>query len=278
VAGSTKDKPSARLRDDVAELFKKLRDAYGPNVIKLGSQVKPVRFRSTGIKSLDEIMGGGLPEGRIVELWGPKSAGKSSVLFGAIAAIQRDDPKAKIAYFDLENTYDATWAAQLGVATDKIVRVGAMYAEHVGDLVVAMVRRQWTLVAIDSIVGLLPGKELERSLDTATPGILAMMLSRILPKVIVLQGQSPTILVLVNQVRDNIGFMFGAGTKSPGGHALEHFDSLKVRVQRKDPIKKGDKQIGYEMALRVLKSKVGVEGRSCVVDFLWGKGFVERTS
>jgi len=269
-----KDKQQKQQAETVGELVDRLKAKYGPRVIMRGSEVPPIEFVSTGIKELDEACNGGWPKGRVVEVWGPKSAGKTSLVLHVIAAMQRADPKVKIAYFDLENTYTKEWASQLGVDTERLIRVGAMYAEDLGDLLVKMVRKRWGMVVVDSIIGLLPGKELERSLDTATPGVLAMMLSRILPKVIVLQGQSPTIVVLVNQVRDKFGLpMYGEGAKSPGGHALEHFDSLKIRVQRKGPVEKNGERIGHEIALKVIKSKVGIEDKDCRVKFIWGKGF-----
>lgn len=277
----------------LADLVRVLRKKYGPNAIALGSDVAPLGRVSTGIEKLDEILRGGWPVGRITEVWGPQSAGKTTLLMRAIAALQKANPKARVAYFDLENTYDEPWAVKCGVNTKRLLRIGAMAAEEAGELLVKMVRDKWDMAIVDSVVELLPGKELERKVEEQSYAVVAGVLSRLLPKIVVLQSSSPTILLLVNQVRDKIGFFLGHAAKSPGGHAMFHLDSLKLRVQRKEPIlgsmltkrmakaagiehAKAGKKYGFEMAIKVVKSKVSREGEECRVPVLFDLGIYQE--
>lgn len=287
-------KADVDFASELADLIKSLRKKYGPEAISLGSEVKPVGRMPTGLSKLDTITAGGWPTGRIIEVWGPQSAGKSTLMYRTIAACQQANPKARVAYFDLENTFVETWAAKCGVDTKRMLRIGAMTAEEAGELLLKMVRNKWDMVIVDSVVELLPERELKKKVGEQSYAIVATVLSYLLPKIVVLQSSSPTVVLLVNQVRDKIGFFLGAGAKSPGGHALFHLDSLKLRVQRKEPITgalldptltkivegmglkvKPKKEYGYVMAIRVVKSKVSREKEECRVPVIFGHGIVD---
>lgn len=224
------------------------------------------------------------------------SAGKSTLMFRSIAAIQKADPKSRIAYFDLENTFDTEWAVKCGITLNRLLHVKAVTAERAGDLLLRLVRDNWTMVIVDSLVELIPKDVLEKETGKATYAPVANVLSALLPKVVVLQSNSPTVVVMVNQVRDLIGWFLGKGKKSPGGNALYHIDSLKLRVQRKEPIwgsllspgwakhleqigimkPKPKKEYGYVMAIKVVKSKVSREGEMCLLPVLFDIGIVEE--
>lgn len=271
-----KQKRAAGKTDSLDKIIGELREKYDPEVIQVASSVKPVARLSTGLAKLDRIIGGGWPMGRITEIWGPQSSGKSSLLYVSIAHLQRTNPEAKIAYFDQENTLDVQWAQTLGVDLGRMLHVRAMAADDVIRLVTKLIRRRWDLCIVDSVVELLPEKYLKREVgEGQTYAPVAQVLSQFLPKVVVMQSSSPTTLILVNQVRDKIGFYAGAGQKAPGGQALFHLDSLKLRVQRREWIEKGDKKIGYRMSIRVIKSKVGQEQKATTLDMIFGKGIVE---
>jgi recombination protein RecA len=284
------------LSDALADLEKKIKKEHGPHAVTTGDKVPDIGRVPTGFAKLDKILRGGFPKGRITEVWGPQSAGKSTLIFFIIAAIQKADPKARVAYFDLENTFDKAWAARCGIILERLVVVKAMTAERAGDLLLLMVRDKWDMVVVDSVVELIPASVLEKETGKATYAPVANVLSALLPKVVVLQSNSPTVVVLTNQVRDNIGFFLGKGTKSPGGNALFHMDSLKLRVQRKEPITgvlidptlqkhldtigikspKPKKEYGYIMAIKVVKSKVSREKEMCLLPVLFDIGIIEE--
>lgn len=276
-------------------LIAEIRKEFGPKAVLLGSQVKPPARLSTGIKALDDAMKGGWPAGRIVEVWGPKSAGKSTLLCHTIAACQRQHPNGKIGYIDLENTFEPEWAKKCGVDLSRLVVVGPVPAEKAGALLLKMIRARWAMAVIDSVVEMLPQAELEKKVEQDSYAPVPRVLGKLLPKVVVLQGNSNTLVLLVNQVRDKIGFFLGEAAKSPGGHALAHLNSVKLRVQRKAPIKGGDltaamlkrlglkradskKTYGFYMAIKVVKSKVSREGESVELPFLFDHGIIAEAS
>jgi recombination protein RecA len=286
---SSADGVSPLLDAEMADYILRLRKKYKKDVVIKAKDVLPPGRISTGIAELDAVIEGGLPMGRVIEVWGPESAGKSSFILKIIAALQQRDPKAKIALYDLENTFDQAWAKRHGVDVERLFVVKGMPVDDFEPLFLRMIREHWDLVIADSVVQMLPEKELAKASDKGTVGVLAGVLSRLLPKVIVLQSMSDTTVVLTNQVRDKIGYYFGGGKGSPGGHALAHDVSLKIRVQRKDKllgkdltpemltflgIKKAqpDKEYGYVMALKVVKSKVSTEGEECRIPVLFGRG------
>lgn len=267
-----------------------LRKKFGKSVVAIAKNVPLPGRISTGMPELDIALKGGLPMGRISEVWGPESSGKSSFLCKVIAALQKAKPNAKIAYYDLENTFDHVWAAQQGVDIERLLVIKGVPVDDFEPAFLMMIRDKWDMVIIDSVVEVLPERELVKASDTGTVGVLAGVLSRMLPKIIVLQSMSPTAVILTNQVRDKIGYYFGGGKGSPGGHALAHDVSLKLRVQRKDKLLgrdltdemkqalglkgkvQGDREFGYIMALRVVKSKVSREGEECRIPVLFDLG------
>lgn len=258
-------------------LLQDLRRRYGKEAAQKASDVEEVERVSTGLEPLDRAVGGGWPEGRIAEIWGPQSAGKSTLVYRSIAACQKAR-KGRVALFDLENTFSKKWAGRMGVDLERLLVIKAVPAEDVGTLIIRMVRKKWPMVIIDSVVELIPERELKKNVDEESYAVVARTLSRLLPKIVMLQSSSPTIVLLVNQVRDIMGFHLGHAAKAPGGHALFHLDTIKIRVQRKErleaPWKKG-KFAGYQMAIRVLKSKVGKEGEECRLYMVFGHGLLE---
>lgn len=260
----------------VDEAIKELEKKYGHSVVRRASKVPKVERLATGIEALDRILLGGWPKGRISELWGPQSAGKSSLVYKTIAACQKKKD-AKIAYFDQENTYEEDWARKCGVDPDRLEHIAALAAEDVELLLLRMIRQKWDMVIIDSVVEMLSEKDLKRASTDPKVGALATVLSNLLPKIVVLQSVSPTVVLLVNQVRDKIGFFMGSGKKAPGGNVLYHLDTIRLEVKRKEFIydKKGKKRLGYIGALKVVKSKVSPEQEECRFFVSFKKGLVD---
>ena len=284
------------LSEEFEKVAKLVRKEYGPSAVTTGDKVPDVERVPTGFARLDKILRGGWPKGRIIEVWGPQSAGKTMLLMRTVAVLQAANPKARIVYFDLENTFDKAWASKFGVNLQRLFVVKAVPAERAGDLLLRVIRDKWDMAIVDSVVEMIPEKVLGKDTGQQTYAPVATVLSALLPKVVVLQSNSPTIVILVNQVRDNIGFFLGKGTKSPGGNALYHLDSLKLRVQRKEPITGAlltpalekrlteygvakilpKKDYGYVMAIKVVKSKVSKEKEFCLLPVLFDIGIVEE--
>lgn len=271
----------------IPKLGRDIQKKYGAALFMLASQYEDPERLPTGLEDLDAILRGGWPKGRISEAWGPQSSGKSTIVLVTIAAVQRmkpgfnkdGSPKVRIAYFDQENTFSPSWAKKHGVDLDRLYLVKALPAEEAGELMLKMIRAKWDLLIVDSIVELLSEKELEKKLSEDSVAALARVLAKLLPKVIHLQSVSPTVLLLVNQVRDDIGsrasFYIGGGSKAPGGQTLYHLDSLRLRIQRKEFIKDKDGlKIGAVVAIKVVKSKVSKEQEECRVFILFDRGIV----
>lgn len=276
--------------DDLLDkLLVELGAKYGKGAISLGSQVSPPERLPTGVAALDAILGGGWPKGRISVLWGPNNAGKSTLALATAAAVQKIWPVEKtsripVMWHDQENTWEPEWAKMLGVDLDRIKRHVPMAAEDVGDLVVQYVRERVPLVVVDSIIEVIPEKSLLKASGEQEYSPVARFLSSWLPKLIVLQGRSPTVLLFTNQVRDRIGFYFGEVDTDPGGQALRHLASVKLKIVRRGFItergrdaagKAADVKVGYETAIKVVKSKVGGETKECRYQLLFGRGIVE---
>lgn len=268
-------------KDDIREkLVAELLAKYGKNSIGLGTEVSAPGRLPTGVAALDAILGGGWPKGRISEVWGPNNAGKSTLALATVAAVQRLWPVEKtsaipVMWFDQENTFEPAWAGLLGVDLARVKHHVPMAGEDAGDLILQYVRDRIPLVVVDSVIEMIPEKELLRGSGEESIGANARFLSRWLPKVVVLQGRSPTVLLLTNQVRDRIGFFFGETERPPGGHVLSHLDTLRLKIVRKGWLKEKDVKVGYETAIKVVKSKVGGETLECRYQVMFGKGIVE---
>lgn len=274
--GLTEEEAKLLGEGSIEEAIKELEKKYGHPIVRKASKIPKIERQPTGIESLDRILGGGWPKGRISELWGAQGAGKSSLVYKTIAACQKKKD-AKIAYFDLENTYDESWAIRCGVDPERLEHIAAIAAEDVEILLLRMIRHKWDMAIIDSVVEMLSEKDLKRAATDPKVGALATVLSNLLPKIVVLQSVSPTVVLLVNQVRDKIGFFMGSGKKAPGGNVLYHLDSIRLEVKRKEFIydKKGKKRLGYIGAIKVVKSKVSEEQAECRFYISFKKGLVD---
>jgi len=270
-------KSELKKNPKLEQTIKELKEEFGDKAVQRGDEVAPLEFLSTGVSKLDEMIGGGWVKGKISELWGPKSSGKSTMAQITCATVLKSNPKSEVAYFDLENGFDPAWGfGVLGIDPKRFWRISAIPAEGVMDLVVSYIKKEWPLVVIDSVIEMLPKKVLQKRADEETYAPVAKILSANLPKLIVLQTGSPTSVLLLNQVRDKMGVMFGSNQGEPGGKALAHLQSLLIRVQRKSAIENQNKQLGIETALKVLKSRVGqFEGNECRIAIMKFRGIVE---
>ncbi len=241
------------------------------SLVRLGNKVnKPIPSIETGLITLDrEVFGcGGVPRGRIIEIVGPESSGKTTIALAFIAAEQKDGGMA--AYIDAEHSLDPTYASKLGVDVDNLMVSQPDYGEHALGTVEALVRSGLvSIVVIDSVAALVPKAELEGDMGSSFMGLQARLMSQACRKLVGIAEKSGTVLVFINQIREKIGVMYGSPETTPGGKALKFYASVRLDIRRRTAIKDGDKEIGFNMEVKAIKNKVGSPKRSTMLDLYY---------
>jgi recombination protein RecA len=211
---------------------------------------------STGALSLDLAMGGrGFPRGRIIELYGPESSGKTTLALHAIANAQRDGGIA--AFVDAEHALDPSWARRLGVNLDELLVSQPSYGEEGLQIVEMLVKSNSVdIIVIDSVAALVPKAELDGEIGDSHVGLQARMMSQAMRKLTGVISRARTTVIFINQIREKIGVMFGSPETTPGGRALKFYSSCRVDVRRISSLKEGENQIGIRMRAKIVKNKV----------------------